>query len=312
MYTAALASYILRTSSRLSTKSTSKKIDVPTVGITNGCVDVEAQILAYASFPYNNTYDNPDGTPFRLYNKTTYSNLVATAHRPDGCFESVRQCRSTKALYDPNDEATDPRVVSACTTALETCNGDILFPYFLVASPRSQYDISLPYAQPWPPKYAATYLNNPLTRAALGVPTGLNYTLFASIVNSNFFSSGDPMRAGGADLAYLLDRNTRVAMVYGDRDWRCNWVGAENLTNTLGWGSKGNFSRAGYVEVKLASGKQTAVAKQHSRLSFTRVFQAGHAVGWYAPETVRCFPFFLSHHFPLSKSKAGMEGKETK
>ncbi|KAL5381274.1 hypothetical protein DPSP01_007267 [Paraphaeosphaeria sporulosa] len=47
------------------------------------------------------------------------------------------------------------------------------------------------------------------------------------------------MRKGSDDLAHLLNHGTRMALVYGDRDrnWRRNWLGAENLTLSLPWPS---------------------------------------------------------------------------
>lgn len=64
--------------------------------------------------------------------------------------------------------------------------------------------------------------NQPWVQAELGVP--LNYTsgndrVFQSVF---LFGVGDMMRYGLEYLGGLLNRGIKVAMVYGDRDYRCN------------------------------------------------------------------------------------------
>ncbi|KAJ4351930.1 uncharacterized protein N0V89_007274 [Didymosphaeria variabile] len=295
MYVATLATYILRTNLKLPVKAgaTFKDIFIPSVGITNGCIDIEAQGSAYASLPYNNTYNNANGTPFRLYSKAQYDAIVRTSKGPGGCFDQVQECRKLRAANDPRDEGKDEATNTACVTAAGICNKSLLGPFFSTAVARSQFDIGLNPANPNPPTYAASFLNKPSTRDSLGVPAGLNYTLYSSTVFNNFYGgTGDPMRKGSDDLMYLLNQDTRVAMIYGDRDWRCNWLGAENLTLSLPWSpypsSTGRFTSSGYVPFQLPSStRPTAVTRQHTLLSFTRVFDAGHAVSWYQPATVQ-------------------------
>ncbi|KAL1596544.1 hypothetical protein SLS60_009192 [Paraconiothyrium brasiliense] len=238
MYVTALAAYILRTNLKLPVKAgaTFKDILIPSVGITNGCIDIEAQGAAYASLLYNNTYSNANGTPFRLYSKDQYEAVLPTAKGPGGCFDQVQECRKLKAVNDPRDEGKDDATNTACVTTAYICSDSLISPFFNVAGARSQFDIGLNSANPNPPPYAASYLNKPSTRDNLGVPAGLNYTLYSSTVFNNFYGgTGDPMRKGSDDLVYLLNQDTRVAMIYGDRDWRCNWLGAENLTVSLPW-----------------------------------------------------------------------------
>ncbi|KAF1979075.1 alpha/beta-hydrolase [Bimuria novae-zelandiae CBS 107.79] len=242
------------------------------------------ETLASYTIRTNQTFPVQPGAILRritvpsLYNKTTYDAVVATATAPNGCLDQVRQCRAAKALDDPSDEGLDPRVGEICYYATLTCQNDVLLPYFTEPkNPRSGYDIGLPQAQPWPPKYAASYLNNPRIRASLGIPGGLNYLLFATVVNNAFIMTDDPVRDGRADLTYLLNAGTRVAMIYGDGDWQCNWLGAENLTLSLPWTptSCRRFNSSGYVELNLNSyntGAATAVTRQHILLSFTRGF----------------------------------------
>lgn len=57
---------------------------------------------------------------------------------------------------------------------------------------------------------------------ALGVPVNYSFAPLAPV--QNFFgATGDPFRYDGkADLEYLLSTGVGVALVYGDRDYRCN------------------------------------------------------------------------------------------
>ncbi len=57
---------------------------------------------------------------------------------------------------------------------------------------------------------------------ALGVP--VNYTFAPAAPVQNFFAvTGDPFRYDGkADLEYLVSTGVGLALVYGDRDYRCN------------------------------------------------------------------------------------------
>ena len=81
----------------------------------------------------------------------------------------------------------------------------------------------------------------------------------------------------------------KVAFIYGDRDYRCPWTGGEATALAAKWDHQDGFQAAGYEELQGTTKKGTdhgAVVKQYERFSFSRVFDAGHAVSAYAPETV--------------------------
>jgi hypothetical protein len=46
------------------------------------------------------------------------------------------------------------------------------------------------------------------------------------------------------------------------------------------------FRSAGYEEISTNSSYRGGVVRQHNKVSFSRVFEAGHAVGAFQPETV--------------------------
>jgi hypothetical protein len=73
----------------------------------------------------------------------------------------------------------------------------------------------------FPPETPIAFYNQRWVQQALGVP--VNFTLSANAVTLNFFGiTGDPMRRSVAEVEYLLSTGVRLAMVFGDRDYRCN------------------------------------------------------------------------------------------
>lgn len=70
---------------------------------------------------------------------------------------------------------------------------------------------------------------------ALGVP--FNYTQFTPHVNIAFYEVGDVERSGWKEnLEELLDAGIKVYLMYGDRDYSCNWYGGEAVSLALEYG----------------------------------------------------------------------------
>lgn len=69
--------------------------------------------------------------------------------------------------------------------------------------------------------YHEAFFNQPWVQAELGVP--VNFTMSnTAITNAFFVGTGDPMRVDISFLERVLESDVNVAMVYGDRDYRCN------------------------------------------------------------------------------------------
>jgi hypothetical protein len=62
--------------------------------------------------------------------------------------------------------------------------------------------------------------------------------------------------------------------------------GGENVSLTLEFDSAESFRAAGYAPITTNSSYQGGFVRQHGALSFSRIFQAGHGVGGYQPETM--------------------------
>ena len=97
------------------------------------------------------------------------------------------------------------------------------------------------------------------------------------ILHPGFNLTGDFVRGHSLTLlGTLLDKGVKVALVYGDRDYQCNWLGGEAISLGIKSNSTLNFKNAGYANVETNSSYVGGLVRQHGNLSFSRVFQAGH------------------------------------
>jgi len=129
---------------------------------------------------------------------------------------------------------------------------------------------------PFPPSYLIGFFNQHWVQQALGVP--VNFTDASFIVDNVFIQvTGDAIRAPGMKhIEYLLDQGVKVALVYGDRDYRCPWLGGESLSLQANWTGAEEFRAAGYEFIDTNSTYQGGMVRQHGNLSFSRVFESGH------------------------------------
>lgn len=81
-------------------------------------------------------------------------------------------------------------------------------------------------------------------------------------------------------MAHLLDAGVKVHMMYGDRDYPCNWVGGEAASLAVPYSKARAFGAAGYEPLITSDGVK-GMTRQYGNFSFTRVFQAGHEVPAY-------------------------------
>lgn len=87
------------------------------------------------------------------------------------------------------------------------------------------------------------------------------------------------------DVAYILDNDIKVALVYGDRDYACNWIGGEKVSLAVNYSDTMAFHNAGYENIQINESYVGGVVRQHGNFSFSRVFDSGHLVPAYQPET---------------------------
>lgn len=74
---------------------------------------------------------------------------------------------------------------------------------------------------PFPAWRTAGFLNQAWVQQALGVP--LNFTATSPVADQVYTSVvGDAIRTNITHLEYVLQQDLKIAMVFGDRDYRCN------------------------------------------------------------------------------------------
>ena len=257
-------------------------IHLDTLGIVNGCIDLLTQEFAYLTMAYNNTYG------IQTINQTLYQQGVDAFNEPKtGCRDQILECQDLAAQGDPDFIGNNDTVNAACRNAGDTCRGMVEGQY-IDNSGRNYYDIAAIDPDPFPPNYYIGYLANAWVQAALGVP--VNFTQSTTGVYEGFQSTGDYARAdirGGylKDLGYILDSGIKVALIYGDRDYACNWIGGEEASLAVNYSQSDAFHAAGYANISVNASYVGGQVRQHGNFSFSRVFQSGHEVPAYQPET---------------------------
>ena len=272
--------------------SSTLEIRLETLGIVNGLVDDLIQDKYFPYFAYNNTYG------IQAINQVDELNAINTY--TSDCTDQITTCRSLMASTDPDGYGDVQSTNDACEQAQLTCNG-ILEPY--VAAGRYVYDIRQTVPSPDPPAAYQEYLNNETVLATIGAK--INYTESNPYVQQGFISTGDTIRGGLIeDLAYLLSNGVRVGLIYGDADFLCNWLGGEAISFAIAaalpnyppatWATPGSgapptyaygFPEAGYAEIVTNNTYVGGAVRQYGNLSFSRIYEAGHFVPYYQPET---------------------------
>lgn len=104
----------------------------------------------------------------------------------------------------------------------------------------------------------------------------MNYSAYSVVVGEAFEGTGDFLRPNSIDaIGYLLDSGVKVALVYGDRDFACNWIGGEKVSTAVDYSMSEEFKAAGYMHILSTIGVGGQV-RQYGNFSFSRVYQAGH------------------------------------
>ncbi|KAM5477095.1 hypothetical protein MauCBS54593_000366 [Microsporum audouinii] len=256
-------------------------LHLDTVGIINGCVDLLSQQKSNIDFPHNkNTYG------IEAIDDAGYDKAMHAYGKRGGCLDQISDCHALAKRLDPDGYGHVDEVNHVCERANDYCNTEVDGVY-VDGTKRGLFDIAQCHLDPYPSNSFLGYLAKTEVQEALGVPA--NHTDPSYTVEHVFNVTGDYVRSdkGGhlLDIANLLDAGVKVAMVYGDRDFICNWVGAENVSLSIDYKDAKNFRKAGYTDVFTdGSNIPKAQVRQHGLFSFTRVFQAGHMMLAYQPQ----------------------------
>lgn len=255
-------------------------LNFKSLGIINGWIDALVQTPAYPTFAYENSYG------IQTINQVQQLNALSSFRGAGGCQELITSCRSQELAYDRDSIGTTGFVNDACAAATYSCQSNVYGPY--LSSGRGIYDISQGPLDPFPNSYYLDYLNSLDVQKSIGVP--VNYTQSSTAVWHAFNDTGDWSRNSGIeDLVSLLNSGVRVALIYGDRDYVCNWLGGEAVSFAVAGAAGPAYSpwyTAGYAPIVANDSFIGGVVREYGNLSFSRIYDAGHLVPAYQPETM--------------------------
>lgn len=254
-------------------------LTVSSLGIMNGWVDLLTQTPFHPRFAYNNTFQ------FQAISQVQQYNALSAFNGANGCQQQTSACRAQEGSLDPKGSGNVDYVNSLCSQAEAYCQQYVVGPYS--TSGRSVYDISQTSLNPFPDSYYLEYLNQIEVQQAIGAP--VNYSQDSLAVFQAFEQTGDYARDGILeDLVTLLNSGVRVALIYGDRDYICNWLGGEAVSFAIAGAAGATYSpwySAGYTPIVTNNSYVGGVVREYGNLSFSRVYDAGHLVPAYQPET---------------------------
>lgn len=264
-------------------------IKLQSLGIMNGLVDDLIQDYYFPYFAYNNTYG------IEVISQTDQINAINLY--TNLCEPAIQRCRSANQdIYGDNEQANE-----LCKAAQWTCNN-----LTSIAAARGYFPYDIRQKDPSPDPSAAyqEYLNQGDVLEAIGAR--VNYTESNPYVQRDFISTGDSIRGGLIeDIADLLRLGVRVALIYGDADFLVNWYGGQAIAYAVANALPGfpyptsvsatgagvqpsylnGFANAGFAEIVVNDSYVGGAVKQYGNLSFSRVYDAGHFVPYYQPET---------------------------
>ncbi|KAI5856180.1 Alpha/Beta hydrolase protein [Durotheca rogersii] len=244
------------------------ELNMHSLGIINGIVSERIQAPYYPELAYRNTYG------IEAVNETIYNYMKLNYYFPGGCRDSIDLC------YEQDRSTPDGKAI--CSQATAICRSLVEGPYYVVSG-RNPYDIRAKSNASIPPSYWVEYLNTARVQNAIGVD--INYTSTSSSqVGIGFDYTGDFVYPNLLDdLETILDYGVRIAMIYGDADYICNWMGGEAVSLAVNYTGKAEFASAGYAPF-IVDGTEYGESRQYGNFSFTRVYDAGHEVPYYQPK----------------------------
>lgn len=284
-YGPSFAGFIYEQNARIRSSSLqgAKVLNFTTLGIINGCVDLYVQETSAPEYAYDRNAYGIDGITL-----DEYQSALVAYFRKDGCQDLIRRCHHVARGQDPGmyGNATDVNI--ACELASDFCQNEVEGLY-AARKKWAFYDIAHCYLDAFPGFEFLDYLADEQVLEELGVP--VNFTVLSNTVGKAFNLTGDYPRQDPRgyfeDIATLLDSGIQVAMVYGDRDFACNWIGGERASLSVEYSQSDEFSAAGYASVTLDDPDlpdPVGQVRQHGLFSFTRVYQSGHMVPAYKPK----------------------------
>lgn len=124
------------------------------------------------------------------------------------------------------------------------------------------------------------YLNLPEVQEAIGVEN-IKFVMCHDDYNLGFEITGDNMRPLQQYLRELLEKDIPVLIYSGDKDYVCSWIGLLEVVDSLGYK---DFELQPMKKWITENGAVAGEIKKLEKLTFIRVYDAGHMVPFDQPE----------------------------
>ncbi|GIZ40957.1 hypothetical protein CKM354_000427700 [Cercospora kikuchii] len=249
-------------------------LELDTLLLISGFIDPDTY-LSYPELVWNNTYG------LQLVNKTVRDEMIDSLYKKDGCLEQTWKCGNTSQLYDPDSRGINATVNKICADAGDFCGYNVQRRFNVTG--RSRYDITALEPISIFPPFLAGYLNQQHVQEHLGVL--LNWSIYSEAVLSAFDTIGDIRPGHAKKLAHLLDHGINVHISHGDRDYLCNWLAGEAAALNIPYAQQTSFRSAGYTPIQTNATYIGGQVRQFGNLSFSHIYDAGHATPLNQPET---------------------------
>ncbi|RGP60894.1 carboxypeptidase s1 [Fusarium sporotrichioides] len=246
-----IVNYILDKNQEIKAGKTSGDvIDIVALSTSNPWVDAQIQEKANLDFALNNSYRS-------LINESLYQELLVKYETE--VVPNLVKCDKTGTTED-------------CYTAymgyLQGLEYSIWASGFDTYSDFILADIQAGGVRP--PTHHEEYMQRADVQKAIGARV-------------NFTETGDA-KSFLEELSRIVQDGVQVLIWAGDSDYVCNWVGAKRVADAVNWSGKDTFSRKELQPYEV-NGVEKANFKSTENLHYVRVFDAGHNVWWYQPET---------------------------
>lgn len=235
-----------------------------------------------------------------MFNESIYTELKTNWTQPGGCKDQFTTCQDRLGAFDVNSVNRGLVPTEEICDIQDWCQNAPIALYQSLGY--GWFDIAHPLADPFPPPYLYGYLTQEHVLGAIGTP--VNFSAVSQVVYDNFQSTGDVVHGGFLDaIAALLDSGVKVHMMYGDRDYACNWLGGERASLAVPYSRQADFAAVDYGlfwTPTAENGGFSGLTRQLGNYSFTRIFQAGHMVPAYQP--LAAYEFFMRATFDVDIS----------
>jgi cathepsin A (carboxypeptidase C) len=279
-YGPALAGYIVRAN------SAAFRINLKGLTVGNGLVDPLLQYPQY--YPYSRDHKLLSTIPLDLMRLNI-----------PPCLKEIQKCANNTVAG-----------VEDCVEAYDFCNNWEMNP--VLEAGWNPYDIreKCPTGEPLCYNLTAiqTYLNEPSTKKALGVPSNITWQPCSSVAGDRLVLAGDWMMNYIWDVPLVLENGVKVLIYHGDMDFIVNWYGGNAWTQGMQWVGQGQFVNSPLLNWTV-NNDAAGTFHTYANFTFLRVYNAGHMVPHDQPAVaLAMINGFMFNTFPesgLAGSKVG-------